>query len=114
MKIKSQDISVVVQGNVDKVTVDTLQSVRRFLPKAEIILSTWKAAAYEGLDYDKLVLSKDPGAVTFDIRLNKLNNINRIIVSSKAGVRHAKRKYIYRRVLRSRLYRRDLGWNVFP
>ena len=40
--IKSEDISVVVQGAiVSNLTNNCLKSIRKYLPKAEIILSTW-------------------------------------------------------------------------
>ena len=41
--IKSEDISVVVQGAIDKVnTPKCLESIRKVLPRAEIVLSTWE------------------------------------------------------------------------
>lgn len=40
--IDSADISVVVQGPVNyEQTKECLKSIRKFLPKSEIILSTW-------------------------------------------------------------------------
>lgn len=86
--IDSDEISVVVQGNIyeESYTSHTLKSVRRMLPKAEIILSTWNNSRTEGLDYDKLVLSEDPG--------HNIDNINRQICNTVAGIRAASHKYI--------------------
>lgn len=95
--IKSEDISVVVQGAIDKqVTKKCLQSIRKNLPQAEIILSTWENSDdsdIEGL-FDCLVLSKDPGAYSNTQDGNRLYNINRYIVSTQAGISKASRNYI--------------------
>ena len=90
------DISIVVQGAVDKTeTPKCLKSIRQYLPNAEIILSTWEGtdlSCIEGL-YDKLVLSKDPGGVFYE-KKKYYQNINRQIVSTKAGLELAERKFI--------------------
>jgi len=96
--IKSKDVSVVIQGVVNKGTRKVLKSVRKYLSCAEVILSTWEGSDIEGLSglYDILVLNKDPGGVVFDDKENKQNNLNRIIVSSKNGVDRATRTYVLR------------------
>lgn len=77
LDIKPKDISVVVQGAINKeITPRCLQSIRTLLPNAEIILSTWEGSDVDGLDYDKLVLNKDPGAVKCDVIDNAYNNQN--------------------------------------
>lgn len=90
------DISIVVQGAADKTeTPKCLTSIRQYLPNAEIILSTWEGtdlSCIEGL-YDKLVLSKDPGGVFYE-KKKYYQNINRQIVSTKAGLELAERKFI--------------------
>ena len=49
--IDTKDISVVVQGAVDKInTPKCLESIRKFLPCAEIVLSTWEGTDVTGLD----------------------------------------------------------------
>ncbi|TXJ44182.1 hypothetical protein EPJ70_08075 [Brachyspira aalborgi] len=58
--IDTKDISVVVQGAIDKgYTPLCLKSIRKYLPESEIILSTWEGSDVENLDYDVLVLNKD-------------------------------------------------------
>ena len=95
--IDPKDISVVVQGAVDVVlTPKCLKSIRKFLPGAEIILSTWEGSNTEGLDYDKLVLNKDPGYYICDEDFNIKNNVNRQIVSTKNGLKTASRKYAFK------------------
>lgn len=93
ISIQSKDISVVVQGAVNReITPHSLASVRKYLPNAEIILSTWKNTDVSGLDYDKLVLNDDPGAV-FEQEINAPNNINRQIVSTLNGLKASEKKY---------------------
>ena len=121
------DVSVVVQGNVSTDTYKTLKSIRKYLPYAEIILSTWGNTDLSGLEglYDISVFNKDPNAVIFDYSENKANNLNRILVSSFNGIKAANRKYILR--LRSDLIlkndnllkltdtlkKRDSDWTLF-
>jgi hypothetical protein len=96
----SYDISFVVQGPIVAKsspgegiysTRDVLASIRKFFPDSEIILSTWKGSDIEGLIYDELVLSDDPGG----FKLGGLTmNYNRLIVSTKTGIQKASRKYV--------------------
>lgn len=89
--IDIKDISVVVQGPIsDELTPECLKSVRKYLPGATIILSTWEGSNVGGLDYDKLLLNKDPGCFTY----NTVNyNVNRQIVSTANGLRRVKTRY---------------------
>lgn len=92
--INSKDISVVVQGAIDREnTPKCLASIRQYLPDAEIILSTWKGSNTEGLDYDILVLNEDPGA-TVCSKDGTVNNVNREIVSTRTGVNASLKKYV--------------------
>ncbi len=93
--INFSDISVVVQGAINpQLTPQCLKSIRTYLPKAEIILSTWVGSNIDGLDCDKVVLSEDPGAVKCDVIDNTFNNQNRQLVSTREGLKYASRKYI--------------------
>lgn len=92
--INSEDISVVVQGPVDELYIHkTLNSIRKFLPNAEIVLSTWVGTNVQNLDYDVLVLNKDPGACVFTLS-GRRQNQNRQIVSTKNGIKHSTRLYV--------------------
>ncbi len=95
--VESNDISVVVQGAIDKEnTVSCIASVRKYLPQAEIVLSTWKGSNIVGLDYDILVENNDPGSSDL-IRLYPFehqNNINRQIISTRNGILKCSRKYV--------------------
>ncbi len=107
MNIKSRDISVVVQGRVEKeLTAICLASVRKYLPDAQLILSTYKGTDTDGLEFDDLVLSDDPGAIKFNKK--EYCNINRMLTTSKAGIACAARPYILK--LRSDLELRSLDF----
>lgn len=115
--IDSKEISVVVQGAIDKKnTKNCLNSIRQFLPKAEIILSTWKGSNVDGLDYDVLVENDDPGAVIHDFVYNVYNNTNRQLFSTQEGIKVAKNKYILK--LRTDFYLKGNNfleyWDMFP
>lgn len=99
------DISVVVQGPVqtltdrdqeEGITKKCIDSVRKHLPGAKIILSTWHNQDLSGLDYDELVLCNDPGR---NIRQYKKDgsphyyNNNRQIVSTSEGLKRVTTKY---------------------
>ena len=101
--INSNEISVVVQGAIDKEnTPKCLKSIRKVFPQAEIILSTWEGANVEGLDYDEVIFNKDPGGVKDPFVPTFTNNLLRQMVSTKSGVKKAGRKYILK--IRSDLY----------
>jgi hypothetical protein len=95
--------SVVVQGKVfggpedpssEQVTLRCIESVRKVLPNAEIILSTWEGTDVSHLQVDKVVLNRDPGAIAYsDLNPSYLNNTNRQIVSTYSGLLAATQKY---------------------
>lgn len=91
-----ENISVIVQGGINsKETPLCLASIRKFLPGAQIILSTWEGSDVDNLDYDVLVLNNDPGAQVICQIKNKdvYNNVNRQLLSTQEGLKHADRKY---------------------
>ena len=96
--IDTSDISVIVQGAINKEeTPKCLRSIRKHLPGAEIILSTWEGSNvsdFTGL-YDILILNKDPGApIIEEYKLRTVyNNMNRQLLSTQAGLKLATRKY---------------------
>ena len=94
MKIKTKDISVIVQGAIDsELTPKCLKSIRKHLRGAQIILSTWEGSKVDGLDYDILVENKDPGGALMCKKTKLYNNVNRQLVSTQNGLEKAERKY---------------------
>lgn len=92
-----KDISVVVSGPVYKEwTYETINSIKKILPGAEIIFSTWEGENTEGLNVDCVVFNKDPG--NFEILDEEggiaINNLNRQIVSTRQGILRASNKFV--------------------
>jgi hypothetical protein len=92
--VTPSDISVVVQGPIasgdaEIPTAEALRSVRQHLPGAELILSTWEGISTSGLDYDKLILSQDPGAPKLPD--GRFYNLNRMLVGTRTGLLAATR-----------------------
>ncbi|MFZ5830272.1 MAG: WavE lipopolysaccharide synthesis family protein [Planctomycetota bacterium] len=96
--LSSHEISVVVQGPIvggpndppeRRLTSRCVASVRRALPQAEIVLSTYRGADLEGLTYDVLVESDDPGGHLQNDLLRVWNNCNRQITTTRAGLQRA-------------------------
>jgi hypothetical protein len=94
--IADDDISVVIQGPLllerAEGVARCLESVRAVLPGAEVIVSTW-----EGEDTGRIgppvriVQSPDPGA--FAVRDEPPYNLNRLLLSTQAGLLLARRRY---------------------
>jgi hypothetical protein len=96
MEINNKDISVVIQGAVDRELTETaIKSIRAYLPGATIIISTWKGEEVSSLDVDELVLNEDPGCSPRSSisKKPKMNNVNRQIVSSLNGLKSSKTKF---------------------
>lgn len=95
MKIDSKDISVIVQGAIDNInTPKCLISIRKHLPQAEIILSTWKGSNVSGLEYDILVENDDPGSAKMDINNASSYNLNRLLYSTQNGLKLCSRTFV--------------------
>ena len=94
--INSNEISFILQGPINKVeTPKCLESIRKYLPDAEIILSTWNGQDISGLDYDILVQNEPPIAPLIEKIKHKTNynNMNRQLLSTQEGLKKASRKY---------------------
>lgn len=89
-----RNVSIVMQGACSDITPVCLKSLRTVFPNAEIILSTWRNSTEDSLGADRIVFSDDPGAVYADRISKTLNNVNRQLVSTKAGLAAASRPFI--------------------
>ncbi len=101
--LASLDVSVVVQGPVGRLgdqqrrwTAAALASARRVLPHAEVVLSTWEGSDVTGLDADTLVLSADPGPSLPRDPTHVVNNVNRQIATTRAGLERATRPFAWK------------------
>ena len=112
-EIKQNDITFVVSGPVHEggiesshnrpstfrySTKEVLQSIRKHYPEAKILLSTWEGSSTQGLEFDQLVLSEDPGSEIEYITKGKIYNINntRMATSVYAGLKKVTTKYAVR------------------
>ncbi|WP_028387783.1 WavE lipopolysaccharide synthesis family protein [Legionella fairfieldensis] len=104
--IPDKDISIVVQGPIltqskydvtEEITQLACLRLKKLFPTSELILSTWEGEDTRGIVYDKVIMNKDPGASWFDYYNHKLlNNCNRLIISTLAGIKAASRKYVFK------------------
>ena len=103
-KINSQMISVIVQGLIvghnetdhkKQFTRRCLESVRKYLPEAQIILSTWERCDATGLDCDILIKGQEPEDIymSWADGTPKLMTVNNQIISTQNGLNKADRKY---------------------
>lgn len=98
--VNFNEISVVISGPIIKLsygekneinaTMKACESVRKEMPGAEIVLSTWEAENVDGIDYDLLVKSSDIGGA----EKKDGENTNRQICSRRAGIKAATKKYV--------------------
>ncbi|HCF9865406.1 TPA: WavE lipopolysaccharide synthesis [Pseudomonas aeruginosa] len=97
-KVDSIEISVVIQGPLYRAMAPArgidacIASVRRHLPHAEIIVSTWADEELSGIDADVVITVADPG-VLLDFNGNR-HNTNRQLASTLTGIRAASRSHI--------------------
>lgn len=88
------DLSIIIQGKCSEINkANALRRIQILLPEAEVIISTWKN--YSDLHYetDTVIQLDDPGGVVADDVSNVSNNINRQIISTRAGLEKATRPY---------------------
>lgn len=97
--VTASEVTVVFQGPLIESpggpragTAQCIEQVRRILPSAEIVLSTWVGSDAGALPIDQLVLSDDPGNWKRDDGV--ACNCNRQIVSTVSGIRAATRRYV--------------------
>lgn len=92
--IKTKDITVVVQGPVkEKWTRFCLNSIRKNLKDATIILSTWENQKLDGLSYDKLLINEDPEVAPLQEGHVNFFNLNRQLVSTINGIKNTNTAY---------------------
>jgi len=97
------NFSVIIQGKVlgnpgdnyeKQLTLQCIESIRKFIPGAEIIVSTWEGSDVSHLPVDKVVFNRDPGAIAYSIyEPDYLNNNNRQIVSTYNGLTAGTKKF---------------------
>lgn len=96
--IDTNDISFVVQGVLQpKIYPHISRNIRKFFPGSEIILSTYLGEDINGFDYDRVSLIEDPGYSKYsDEPGSKINNINRQIATTVAGLKLSNKQYAFK------------------
>ncbi|MGE4351926.1 MAG: WavE lipopolysaccharide synthesis family protein [Bdellovibrionales bacterium] len=95
VKVPDHDISFVVQGPLGPSPQKLIDSIRRVMPKAELILSSWTGEAATVLTgADKILLSTPPEPlIDFD---GRAYNLALQMVSTLTGIHAATRPYVYK------------------
>jgi hypothetical protein len=90
--ISNEELSFIVQGEVTELTKKTTESIRNFFPGSKIIISTWQNSDVNNLDFDDLILSKDPGGIKAKVNGGTVNLLRQII-STLTGLKNCKTDY---------------------
>lgn len=118
-----ENVSIIFQGKIledGKIcrgVIDNLIMTRQQFPHDEIILSTWDLghklreellSQLQPLDI-ALTESRDPGPLIYQQKGEHwITNVNRMIVSSRAGIRHARHRLVIKLRTDSLLYQSDI------
>lgn len=97
VEIRNEDITLVFQGELHAAMMQNIARCRKVLPGAKVVVSALNNADVSdlrGADLD-LILSDDPGALPPYKRGRRapLNNVNRQIATSRAGLARVTSKY---------------------
>lgn len=88
--VDPRDVGVVIQGAMTDAVPGLVAAIRRHLPGASVLLSTWQGAATSGLAVDEVLHNVDPGALPCHVlsggRAPDIN-CNRMVRSTLAGLR---------------------------
>lgn len=87
-------LSIILQGNITHSTKKILIHLKTIFPQSEIILSTYKGSSLTDLIYDKVVLIDDPGGTIVDEVSGTMNNVNRQLATTQAGLALVTRPYV--------------------
>jgi hypothetical protein len=96
--VDSANISVVIQGPLHRNLTpgrsifSCIASIRKHLPNAEIVVSTWDHQDLSQITADQIIVSDDSGCFLDDSG-NQINT-NRMLSSTLAGIKAATRPYV--------------------
>jgi len=98
--IDSSRISVVIQGLTHYVEGDDnclfyqcVNSIKKYLPDAEIIVSTWEGQACDESVVDRVIYGKEPEGLKVSENLTRQWNFNKMVVSTINGLNAINRQY---------------------
>ena len=117
MQILMVSISLIIQGDVLSHINKQIAEIRKFFPQSEIIVSTCQKPEVNIIGADKVIVSDDPGFFYYSDRPGeKVNNVNRQIVTTLTGLKAANNDYAFK--LRSDFFLKGDDflkyWDKFP
>jgi len=99
--IDSSRISVVIQGlthyiegNDNCLFYQCVNSIKKYLPDAEIIVSTWIGQKCDETVVDCIIYNIEPNSIVTSNNLNNQWNFNKMIVSTLGGLNASTREYV--------------------
>jgi len=96
--VAPENISVVIQGPLyrdlspERNIFTCIASIRKCLPAAEIVVSTWRHEDTAGIEADQIIALDDPGYFV-DVSGNQINT-NRMLHSTLSGIQATTRRYV--------------------
>ena len=91
------NISFIIQGIVLPSVNEQISLIKKHFPNSKIIVSTCNNFDFEVIGADKIIVSNDPGYFYYSNRPGeKVNNINRQIVSTLAGLKVCTTEYAFK------------------
>ena len=102
-------------GSIDTNVIDNIEIIRREFPLSEFILSTWNTGDSVKQIISELaekfsfivIYNEDPGGMISSDKV-VTSNINRMIISTKNGIKAAKREFIIKIRTDSYLYNKNI------
>lgn len=100
--IHARQLSIVVQGELSDITLRALQSYRSRVPEAQLIVSTYEHCAHAANKLlasgtlNEVVLNTDPGPLPPTVKSESAgaNNLNRMLVTTQAGLEAVSRAFV--------------------
>lgn len=93
----SSEITFVIQGPENPALQESIVNIKIIFPNSKIILSSTSSYSTNYHGADSVVISSDPGALPYTTEKDsRPNNTNRQIVSTLAGMREVKTKYVFK------------------
>ena len=100
--VPPSEITVIIHGPILKdaissapqgMTLAAVQSVKKVIPGARVLISTWAGSEAESLGADQVVYSADPGCLPYGKKA-RANNVNRQIIAMSSGLDLVKTKWV--------------------
>lgn len=96
-QIPSEQITFLIQGPISKLIYKTTANIKEYFPNSKIIISNCSTTEFKPNGIDLILKPDDPGFFYYSKEDGaKVNNINRQIVTTGAGLEHVQTKYCFK------------------